>query len=1088
QEGLLYHALADPDSGMYVNQCLLTLSGDLDPAAMEAAWRRGAAAHDILRTFFTWEGLSAPAQAVLGDAPLPFDRHDLTDRTPDEIRARTEELLEERRRAGFDPARAPLTRIDLIRTGEREHRLIWSFHHLLLDGWSMFTVLKDVFAAYEELRRGGDPAVAAPPPFRDHVAWLQRQDGAAAEAYWRRTLRGFAAPTPLPGAAERAGSSAVGLEDAAFAELRLDAETTTALEAMARRLRVTLSSVLQLAWATVLARWSGSDDVVFGTIVSGRPPDLPGFEQMVGLFINTLPVRVGFRPDDTVARALARVRESTAELRQYEFSRLVDVQQWSEVPTGQPLFETILLFENYRKEMPLDAMLESLGVKDVGWFEHTNYPIAFLAIPEERFLLRLVTHRKRVDEDTARRILEHVRSALRSMLAAPEGRLADVSLMSSDEEARLRAEWGAIDGSAREPVHVEFSRRAAERPDAEAVRDPRDGVSYGELDARSNRLARKLRQLGVGRETRVGVCLSPSVRLPETLLGVLKAGGAYVPLDPDYPAGRLAVMAADSGAKVIVGESEPMARLRGAMEAARAGADPADPALPAPVLLAVDADADAEAIAAQDESPLPDAATDPRGLAYIIYTSGSTGTPKGVEVEHGALSNLVAWHRREYGIGPDDRATLVAAFSFDASVWETWPYLAAGAALHIPDEETRLAGEALLSWMGDRGVTTCFLPTPMAAALLADGAAWPGSLRAVLTGGDRLARGPARELPFRFVNHYGPTENAVVATAGAVAAGRELPPIGRAIDGVGAYVLDRSLRPVPVGVPGQLWLGGASVARGYAGRADLTAERFLPDPFGKRGSRMYATGDLVRRRPDGELDFLGRIDRQVKLRGFRIETGEIETVLAQHAGIRRCVVELREDRPGQPELVAYLVADVAPAVDGLRAHLRRKLPEYMVPSAFVTLDELPLTPNGKIDRRALPAPDREAHGAAKTAVAPRNEIEEKLAGVWKRLLDLEKVGVDDNFFDLGANSLLLVRARTEIRNVLDTEIRIVDLFEHPTVAALASYAAGRQGGGAAAAGREAETAGAEAAEEAATRAAGRSRLLKRRRRTEGVND
>ncbi|MBJ7596570.1 amino acid adenylation domain-containing protein [Candidatus Nephthysia bennettiae] len=564
---------------------------------------------------------------------------------------------------------------------------------------------------------------------------------------------------------------------------------------------------------------------------------------------------------------------------------------------------------------------------------------------------------------------------------------------------------------------------AAAGPDAPAVADWKGVLSYGELDARAGRLASRLQDLGVRRGDRVGLCLPRSRGFTVGALGILKTGAAYVPLDPGYPADRLSYMLADSAATVVVTAVDLAPRL-----------------LPGPwTLLDIEAASHPAATVPTSAAAGP-VETGPDDVAYVIYTSGSTGRPKGVEVTHGSLLNLVFWHRRAFAVSDSDQAMQVASPSFDAVVWETWPYLTAGATVHVPDETTRATPEALRDWMAERGITIGFVPTPVTEALL--GLEWPPgtSLRTLLTGGDVLHRRPPAGLPFTLVNNYGPTEGTVVTTSGTVEPGEHgsLPSIGRPITNVRVHVLDSSLAPVALGEPGELCVAGEGLARGYLNQPGLTEEKFVPDPFGEPGDRLYRTGDLVRWSPQGEIEFLGRLDEQVKIRGFRIELHEITAVLDRHPGVRGSAVITREEEGGEKRLVAYVVASPGerPAVDGLRDHLARHLPDYMLPAAFVWLDELPLTANGKVDRAALPEPVREADGA-NPALQPRTPLEAALAGMLCDLLGLEEVGVDENFFVLGGHSLLGAQLIVRIRDRFGVELSLRNLFDNPTVEAIA---------------------------------------------------
>jgi amino acid adenylation domain-containing protein len=587
------------------------------------------------------------------------------------------------------------------------------------------------------------------------------------------------------------------------------------------------------------------------------------------------------------------------------------------------------------------------------------------------------------------------------------------------------AEWNATRSPypRERPVQRLVAASAAAHPEAPAVSDRKGVLSYGELDARATRLATRLQVLGVDRGSRVGLCLPRSSGFMVGALGILKAGAAYVPLDPGYPADRLSYMLADSAAAVVVTAVDLAPRL-----------------LPGPWTL-LDIEAASEPLAsvppATGGGPVE---TGPDEVAYVIYTSGSTGRPKGVEVTHGGLLNLVFWHRRAFAVSASDLAMQVASPSFDAVVWETWPYLTAGATVHVPDETTRATPEALRDWIAERGITIGFVPTPVTEALLA--LEWPAEtrLRTLLTGGDALHRRPPANLPFTLVNNYGPTEGTVVTTSGVVEPGEgaSLPSIGRPIANVRVHVLDSSLAPVPLGEPGELCVAGVGLARGYLNQPGLTEEKFVPDPFGEPGDRLYRTGDLVRWNAEGEIEFLGRLDEQVKIRGFRIELHEITAVLDSHPGVRGSAVIAREDGGGDKRLVAYVVASpgLRPEVEDLRRHLAEQLPDYMLPAVFVWLDELPLTANGKVDRGALPEPVRETDGES-PGLQPRTPLEAALAGMLCDLLGLEQVGVDENFFVLGGHSLLGAQLIVRIRDRFGVELSLRNLFDNPTVEGIA---------------------------------------------------
>ena len=1038
QEGLLLHALRAPGSEVYCEQMSFQLRGALDAAAFERAWQELFRRHAVLRTAFVWKGLDEPLQVVHESVRLPLDRLDWRGLAAGEQARRLADFGRADLARGFDFSDPPLMRLTLIRTHEQTHELVWGYHHILLDGWSVPLLFGEVLEVYEALTRGRMPSPPARRPYRDYIAWLRRQDLRQAEAFWRDTLRGATAPTPLAcgRAAPRAAPS--GAEgDYDRQQIVLPRALADGLRGLAREHHLTLNTLAQGAWALLLARYSGERDVIFGATVSGRPAELAGADEMIGLFINTLPVRARVGGDENVLPWLKSLQEGQAQASQYVHSPLAAVQSWSDVPRGVPLFESILVFENYPVDESLAQASGSLAIAGARNTESTDYPLTLVVTPGEEVSVRLLYDRRRFDRATATRMLAHFRRLLEG-LAADAGRsLSQLPLLSEAETHAALVEWN--DTSAAYPAdacfHHLFEEQVRRTPGALAVSSAGRRLSYSELNTRANRLAHHLRRLGVGPEVRVGVLLERSLELVVARLAVLKAGGAYVSLDPGHPAARLSFTLEDARAPVLIMRRDHAGRL---------------PGLRARVVCP---EADRELIE-RESGENPDAPVGPRNLAYVYYTSGSTGRPKGVETEHAGLVNLVAWHNRAYGVTPSDRKSQISGLAFDASVWELWPYLAAGASAHIPDEETRASWPKLLEWMVAEAITVCFLPTPLAEAVMDE--AWPADirLRALLTGGDKLHRWPRRSLPFSFVNKYGPTEVSAVTTWAPMSAdsyGDAPPPIGRPIANTRVYVLDRHLNLAPVGAPGELYIGGVGLARGYLRRPDLTAERFIPDPFSAEpGARLYKTGDLVSYLPDGQIDFLGRIDNQVKVRGYRIELGEIEAALRDHPAVREAVALARADLPGAKQLVAYFVASpsaagaaaegYAPTAEELRRFLKERLPEYMVPSVFISLDRLPLTPNGKTDRRALPAPRQGESATPHLYVAPRNATEETLAGVWAEVLGVERVGVHDNFFELGGDSILSIRiiARAGRRGI---EISPNQIFLHPTVGELAEQCA-----------------------------------------------
>jgi amino acid adenylation domain-containing protein/non-ribosomal peptide synthase protein (TIGR01720 family) len=1050
QQGLLFHSLWEPGSGVYVEQVTCRLEGALELELFRRAWQAALDAHESLRCSVAWEGVPEPLLVVGRVGVLGLHQEDWRTLPAAEIRQRLDAHLAADRRRGFDLRRGPLSRLAVLRTSDTTTTVVWSHHHLILDGWSAALVLRDVFATYAALRAGRTPALGAR-PYRELIAWLRDSRRAAASsegsaAFFSRRLAGFQEATALPFDGGARGSGLIGHGACA---LQLSDALSRRIEALAREERVTPSSIVQAAWALVLGRSSHRSDVVFGITLSGRSAPLAGIEGMVGLFINTLPLRLSVSPERSVGEWLREILQATTELVPFEHAALAQVQAQSGVQSGQPLFESLLVFENYPTD-PRQLSAAGLEVRDVAFDDQTNYPLTLAAMPGDRLELRLSYDRGRFLEQDVRRLLELVADAARQLVADASARLGQLS-WSEAATAPLGA-WNRTTRDYREPraVHQLFAEQAARQPDAPALLFEADVVTYAELERRANQLAQALCRRGVGPESLVAIALERSVELMVALLGVLKAGAAYVPIDPEYPAERVAFLLADSGAPVLI-STAAIAR--------------ALPATGAERLLLDDA---ALELRREPDSD-PGVQVGPSHLAYVIYTSGSTGRPKGAGNTHAGLANRLLWMQERFGLSPSDRVLQKTPISFDVSVWELfWP-LMTGATLVLAAPGEHRDGERLCELIAEREVTTLHFVPPMLQAFLdtldarrsraghdPEQAAPLGRLRRVICSGEALGSELARRFFSRVAgaelhNLYGPTEASIDVTAWQCQpddATASLP-IGFPIANTQMYVLDSHGQRLPPGLLGEIHIGGVGLARGYRGRPALTAERFIPDPFGSApGMRLYRTGDVGRYRDDGAIEFAGRFDHQVKIRGQRIELGEIENRLLQHPAVRDAVVVASpsSNEAGSKRLVAYVSprsqADGEPAVvlDGreLARWVELALPVYMVPAQVVTLAELPLSPNGKVDRRALPAP--ESAIARRSYVAPETDAERALAEIWAAVLHHPRVGAHDDFFELGGDSIttLQVIARAQSRG-LTLSPKMV--FENPRLRDAARVAA-----------------------------------------------
>jgi amino acid adenylation domain-containing protein/non-ribosomal peptide synthase protein (TIGR01720 family) len=1052
QQGMLFHDLYAPESGMYVERLRYTIRGDLNVAAFEQAWRQVMERHAVLRSAFIWEEVDEPLQAVFRDVGTPLELQDWRGGQRAEQEERLQSHLAEILLRGFELSRPPLQRLTLIQMSDEVSEFIWSYHHLLLDGWSVSLILGEIITLYEAFCQGQKPQLEKSRPYRDYIAWLKRQDQAEAEAFWRKALKGFTPPASL--SMNGAHDDLAGRqEDYESLQMRLSKETAEKLDAFARRHRLTVNTVAQGAWALLLSCYSGEQDVVFGEVVSGRPADLAGSESMVGMFINSLPVRAQLSHETSVLSWLERLQARQIEARRYEYTPLVKVREWSEAPSGLPLFESIVVFENPTMGVRLGRQE---GSPEISYSTHyatvTGYPLTVVIEPgPEGVSVGFTYDRRHFESDAIQRMQMRFQTLLEGVLADPERRLSDLPLLTEAERRELLVDWNrtANDFSEDNRLHRLFEAQVERTPNAIAVVFEEKKLTYRELNARANRLAHYLRAQGVGTEAPellVGVCLDRSLEMIVAILGVLKAGGAYVPLDPAYPKERLAFMLEDSQASVLLTQQSRVEDRKD-----DAIFDPRSSILD-PRCKVICLDAVEERLAGECAENLASGAT-AETAAYVIYTSGSTGRPKGVIVSHRAVSNHMLWLRDHFGLNAADIFLQKTAFSFDASGTEFFAPLLVGARLIMARPGGHQDGAYLSGMITERGVTILQLVPSLLRALLDEPEfAKCRSLRRVICAGESL---PA-ELQDRFRacldaelhNFYGPTEAAIDVTCWPHphAAGRAIVPIGRPIDNTQIYLSNGDLRPVPVRAPGELYIGGDNLARGYLKGPELTAERFIPNPFGSEpGARLYKTGDLARYMSDGNIEFLGRIDHQVKVRGFRIELGEIESALNHHPSVRESVVIAQDDKHGNKRLAAYVVTDPAAAVSEpsskeLREFIKTKLPEYMAPSAFVLLDALPLTPNGKVDRRALLAlngsrPD--SRDSSEVARAPRNRVEEILAGVWSQVLGVKQVGIHDDFFEMGGDSILSIQVVGKA-NQQGLRVTPKHIFQHPTIAELAT--------------------------------------------------
>ncbi|ASZ12156.1 non-ribosomal peptide synthetase [Chitinophaga sp. MD30] len=1008
QQGMLFHSLYNGNAHAYIEQLCCDLI-DVDEMVFAGSWKAILDRHSILRSGFYYDVFNIPVQCVYEQVHLPLLCYDYRSQDMSAVSAYT---LSDREQ-GFDFGSAPLMRISLLRLDTHRYRMIWTSHHILFDGWSMQILLEEFLTTYEILSSGGELSAQEEDRYEDYIRFLEGQDVSLAAAYWKSYLSGLEDGRLLPFVREGA-SRTKGEGHYVQEELELDATLTTALTSYSRRHHITVNTLMQGVWAYLLHSYTGKSDVVYGVTVSGRPEHLAGIEQRVGLYINSLPLRSQYTGMSDIEKWLQGLQSDQLNSRVYQYSGLNEIQGWAGL--SGDLFDSILVFENY----PLSEVAASrswrLQVEAVEVHEQTNYPLSIIILPGKTATkLRFSYNSHLLAREYVKTIAGHFAHVLEQIVSGQVRQLSDITLLTAQEQTQLLREFNGpfvpypLDRS----IVELFREQATYNPGATAVTYEGAILNYRDLDIRSNQLAHYLRKQGVTQETLVPLCIERGLEMIIGILGVLKAGGAYVPLDPAYPQERLDHMLADTGAALVLSSRRSKHML------------------PANVCL-FSLDEEVTTLSLEPEHPV-EHTVHPNDLAYVIYTSGSTGVPKGVMIEHRGVVNLVCSQVSPLDLKVGTRMFQFASFSFDGSCYEIFCTLLNGGHLLLAPAEVLMEPAALRKLLSEQQAAVVALP-PSYQSVLADGL---DGLETVISAGEMLNVQLARKIQsnhIKLINTYGPTENTVSATLSLspIDANGQVT-IGKPLDNVKIYITDSTQRLLPVGVPGELCIGGVQVARGYLKRAALSAEKFLPDPYAE-GGRLYRTGDLCRWLPDGTIEYLGRIDDQVKIRGYRIELGEIEHALYESGQVSQCVVLARALAQGHSQLVCYLVPAASYDKEALLSWLRSKLPEYMVPGVIQELSSLPLTPNGKVDRKQLLSLSL-VEGTGNAYIAPATELETVLSGIWSALLGVSQVGTGDNFFELGGDSIITIQVVSRLRR-LGYARQPRDIFQNQTIGGL----------------------------------------------------
>ena len=1021
QEGMLFHTLHHQEKGFYVEQMDMNVKGTLRHDLLEKSMNIIVERYDIFRTVFLHEKVKRPVQVVLKNRPFQLDVVDIQDLSESEQLERIDRFKQKDQLRGFDLSKDLLMRASVFQTGPSSYRWIWSYHHILLDGWCFGLVVQELFAIYHALLHDIPYRLEPVKPYKEYIQWLEKQDKQASLEYWTQSLAGFEGQSTFKEQRKQTNEHELG-----EIEWAMSKEETAALSELALQQNATLSSALQSAWSILLSRYQRSNDVLFGTVVSGRPSDLAGVDRMVGLFINVIPRRIQLTDQMTFRSLLSETQQQSLAAEPHQYIPIYDIQAKA---GQQQLIDHIVVFENVpaakkdEQESPLGFTVEDMNV-----YEKSNYDLNLLASPGEQLQLKLAFNQRAFDPAFVHKLKDQLTLLIKGAIKHPDQLVHTLTLVTKQEKQRMLEEWNAPELEHDQLYLTKwFEHNVRKQPNAVALSAGDHTMTYAELNEQANRLARHLQKNGVGHQTVTAILAERTPELIVSLLAVLKAGATYVPIDPDYPESRIQYMLKDSGATHLLTHSSFISQTRSfAFDGTYLFAD------------------DQEILLMSSENLPLEARLD--DTAYIMYTSGTTGQPKGIMTTHSNIARVVK-NTNYLTILETDTLLSLSNSVFDGFTFDVYGALLNGAKLVLPQKETILDMGKLTELIKGEHISVMFVPTALFHLLVDEGTDWMRGVRKVLFGGERASVQHVRKAfdvmgKGRLLNVYGPTESTVFATYYPIDEAIPLEarsiPIGKPLNQTGAYILSEHRQLQPIGMVGELCLSGKGLAKGYLNRPDLTKQVFIAHPFAA-GERLYRTGDLAYFREDGLIEYAGRVDDQVKIRGHRIELTEIEANLLMHQGVKQAVLLADHDETNHTRLLAYITCDDAwkGKLDDIKSRLKERLPAYMLPHELIELENLPLTPNGKVDKRQLPKP--EAPQGNRRVKLPANEVEQKLLVMWREVLEREDISTDDHFFELGGHSLKAMSLLSKVSKEFEVQVPIHLLFETPTIEALSHY-------------------------------------------------